>query len=227
MWNFTVVAAATLLVCVFAGSGQQGTGLRSSQPGAARLLALDALRDQSRWPVVESEVQFERVESRAIPGLVYWWTFYMPPGTADVWLETVAGEVGTASRRLNSTDDWLALARAARWRPSAAGDAIEACAEAVTVSSPERSRHYGTSLLRKEGTALEPEVRRDTSKPRETFRWSAPEAKRLSEDAWEVAFWMAEWGVYRYRCTVSSSSIGVVRVEKAPPWFMGSLRPGG
>jgi hypothetical protein len=213
---------------LFTHHSQQGTPARmSEQAEAARALALNALRQKCRWPVVESEVNMERVQSRAIAGLVYWWTFYIPPGTADIWLETVAGQVGSTSRSLESTDDWHALARSARWRPSGSRDAIEGCAEAVQVSSPERSQHYGTSLMRQAGSALEPEPRRDASNPRGTFQWSAPQARQLPDSGWEVTFWMAEWGVYKYRCTVSGSSMVVVRAEKAPPWFMGSMRPGG
>jgi len=42
-----------------------------------------------------------------------------------------------------------------------------------------------------------------------------------------VDFWMAEWGVYRYRCEIGTTTLGLARTGSAPAWMIGFARPGG
>jgi hypothetical protein len=237
MWNATIVAAVATLAFLPAGH-IDGLAAQATVPAdAGRVLALNAVRDKWRtWvegvglnsaTVRDADVTITRVPSGAIPRLVYTWAFYLPPGSSDMWIETVAAQVGTSSRVLVSTDDWLAVARSVGWQPSTTTDAIEGCAEVVQVSSPERSQHYGAALMRKAGTATEPEQNRGSSVARQTFKWSEPQARRLATGEWDVEFWMAESAVHRYRCDISATALTLVRTETAPSWMMGYMRPGG
>ncbi len=75
--------------------------------------------------------------SEVVPGLVYYWGLFTPPGTADVspftaLAATAAGQV----KLLSHLSDWVAMVNSLRWVPLTSRQAVAACSELVQTVGP-------------------------------------------------------------------------------------------
>jgi hypothetical protein len=141
----------------------------------------------------EARVQFRSDSSRAVPGLIYEWAVYRPPGTADIALRTVAGALGPRTHVLHKAADWSQVTKP--WSPSEPGEAVLACIDLVAVLGARRDPYRPPVALADSSLSL-------SIRPTSLKSWREATGARLDEHGvWTVGLAVLEPGqAMKYRC---------------------------
>lgn len=175
---------------------------------------------------VADSVEFRQEKSKAIPGLVYRWATYRPPGTFDVFFAALQGRRDSTVRVLDSPLDWWQLVDAIDWKPENSQDVMLACYEIVEYVGPRRDiairpiPYLGPNTLAQMfAVDRDSLLKAGISPPRPV--------SSLPDSVWSVSFWALEGGqTTHYTCelggkgnttlTVADSIYGVGLQPRGP-----------
>jgi hypothetical protein len=143
--------------------------------------------------------------SLAIPGVLYHWAVYSPPGSGDLLVTAAVATYRGGTVAISTPSDWRQLATLADWQPQSATKAITGCGELVRLTSPARNYVWPavTYVDSASLTAATPEAAALLRR-----RLVPPEASTLpGPDRWRVVAWILESGqTVKYTCEMGPSS---------------------
>lgn len=174
-----------------------------SVPASVRALLVAHLQPQD-----SSQIRISADTSSAVPNLIYYRGWYLPPNTVHVVHEAVVATRGSEPVLVRTADDWWRASRA--YQPRSSAEVLNMCVEVLQLSSRTGLRpiiYDGPASLGDPSVFL---ANREMLRDSLTRRGRPPTAVLGASGSWDARFWaVAVRHVIDYECQVSRTGISL------------------